>query len=343
MDFPRLTGSTWTLRNSLGTMDRTEIRTPALRCAGALVHDRETKTRMIPGDPELDPPFDVVEPQGPRSNLVLSSPHSGSIYSNQFIASARLDRQSLRRSEDAFVDQLVFGGVACGAPLLRARFPRAFLDVNREPYELDPRMFEGRLPPFANTRSPRVAGGLGTIARVVGEAQEIYSRLLSVDEAIERIDSLYKPYHACLRRLLEEAQHDYGAALLIDCHSMPSSTGAVGGVGCRDDRIRADVVLGDRFGTSCDRRLMDIAESTLRGFGYVVERNRPYAGGFITEHYGHPATHRHALQIEINRNLYMDERTLRPTAGFARLASHLTETISRLTSAMAVTHRAAAE
>ncbi|MCW6508385.1 N-formylglutamate amidohydrolase [Lichenifustis flavocetrariae] len=298
---------------------------------------------MNPGEPELDPPFEVVEPVGQRSNVVLSSPHSGDVYPDRFIASARLDRQSLRRSEDAFVDSLFRGGVDCGAPLLRARFPRAFLDVNREPYELDPRMFDGRLPPFANTRSPRVAGGLGTIARVVGEAQEIYARRLSVDEAIVRIDTLYKPYHARLRQLIEEAQHQHGTALLIDCHSMPSSIVSTNMGGTHDDKVRADVVLGDRYGTSCDRRVVDVAEATLKGFGYLVERNRPYAGGFITEHYGHPATHRHALQVEINRNLYMEERTLRPTAGFATLAGHLAEMVARLTTAMMTDTRVAAE
>ena len=292
--------------------------------------------------PELDPPFDLIEPAGLRSNVVLSSPHSGNIYPQRFLASARLDPPSLRRSEDAYVDQVFMGGVLHGAPLLRARFPRAYLDVNREPYELDPRMFEGRLPSFANTRSPRVAGGLGTIARVVGDAQEIYAKRLDVGEAIGRIDTLYKPYHAKLRQLLEQAQHVYGATLLIDCHSMPSSAAGCLGTG-RDDRIRADVVLGDRYGTSCDRRLVDIAERELRNRGYAVERNRPYAGGFITEHYGHPATHRHALQIEVNRALYMDERSFERIPGFARLASHIGALIGTLTDAMGGAARAAAE
>ena len=298
---------------------------------------------MTVGDPELDPPFDVVVPEGGCSNVVLSSPHSGCVYPRRFIASARLDAQTLRRSEDAYVDQLFLGGVDHGAPLLRARFPRAFLDVNREPYELDPRMFDGRLPPFANTRSPRVAGGLGTIARVVGEAQEIYAHRLSVDEAIDRIDTLYKPYHGRLRHLTEEAQHRFGTVLLIDCHSMPSSIVSAGPGGTHEDKLRADVVLGDRYGTSCDRRLVDAAEDALRGHGYRVERNRPYAGGFITEHYGHPATHRHALQIELNRQLYMNERTLQPNSHFATLASHLSDTVARLTAAMRDDHRMAAE
>ena len=285
-------------------------------------------------DPELDPPFDLIKPDGPASNVILSSPHSGSVYPRRFLDSARLDSATLRRSEDVFVDELFGDGVRHGAPLLRARFPRAFLDVNREPYELDPRMFEGRLPAFANTRSPRVAGGLGTIARVVGEAQEIYARRLDVGEAIARIDSLYKPYHAELRHLIERARHVYGRTLLLDCHSMPSSALACGTGAGREDAVRADVVLGDRYGTSCDRALVDLAEECLRGFGYEVSRNRPYAGGFITEHYGHPATHRHALQIEVNRALYMDERALSRKPAFATLRLHLGVLVGELTTAL---------
>lgn len=287
-------------------------------------------------DPELEPPFDLIEPVGPISNVILSSPHSGSVYPRRFLACARLDSATLRRSEDAFVDELFAGGVEHGAPLIRARFPRAFLDVNREPYELDPRMFDGRLPAFANTRSPRVAGGLGTIARVVGESQEIYARQLHVDEGIARIDRLYKPYHAELRHLIDKARHMFGRALLIDCHSMPSSAAAPRLPG-RDEPAKVDMVLGDRFGTSCDRRIVDVAEDTLRRFGYAVHRNRPYAGGFITEHYGHPATHRHALQIEVSRSLYMDERTLTRTAAFRTVKAHLGVLVGELTAALMTT------
>lgn len=295
-------------------------------------------------DPELEPPVDLLEPIGPRSNLVLSSPHSGNIYPARFLASARLDGATLRRSEDAFVDDLFRAGLDHGAPLLRALFPRAFLDVNREPYELDPRMFEGRLPAFANTRSPRVAGGLGTIARIVGEAQEIYAKRLDVDEAIGRIDRLYKPYHAQLRTLLESAQHSFGSTLLIDCHSMPSTATSGSAGAWRSEAMRADVVLGDRFGTSCDRRLVDLAERTLQRLGYMVERNRPYAGGFITEHYGHPATNRHAMQIEISRSLYMDERTFARKPRFAAVARDIGTLIGELTAMMMTGHsRQAAE
>ena len=270
-----------------------------------------------PHDGELEPPFEVLEPAEWRAPVVYNSPHSGSIYPAAFLAASRLDLETLRRSEDSFVDELFLGVVARGHPLMRAHFPRCYVDVNREPYELDPRMFDGRLPSFANTRSMRVAGGLGTVARVVGDSQEIYARRLSVDDALRRIDGLYKPYHRTLRRLLNGAHRAFGAAILVDCHSMPST------VGSREDRPRADIVLGDRYGTSCAVVLTDLIESTLRDFGYSVSRNKPYAGGFITEHYGNPGVGLHAVQIEINRALYMDERRYQPTPGFAPLARHL--------------------
>src|SRR5690606_130946 len=148
---------------------------------------------------QLDPPFDVVEPAALSGPVVCNSPHSGCAYPSSFLAQSRLDLETLRRSEDTFVDELFADAVKFGVPVMRAHFPRAFLDVNREPYELDPRMFDGRLPPFANTRSLRVAGGLGTIARVVGDAREIYHRRLPVEEALARIELYYKPYHRSLR------------------------------------------------------------------------------------------------------------------------------------------------
>jgi len=219
---------------------------------------------------------------------------------------------------------LIAGVVARGHPVVRAYFPRCYVDVNREPYELDPRMFDGRLPSFANTRSMRVAGGLGTVARVVGDAQEIYDQRIAVAEALRRIDGLYKPYHRTLRRVFMRLHRDFGAAVLIDCHSMPSATGN------RDERPRADFVLGDRYGTSCVGIIAETIEATMRGFGYVISRNKPYAGGFITEHYGNPAAGLHAIQLEINRALYMDERRYQPTTSFTRLAAEFEALADRL-------------
>jgi N-formylglutamate deformylase len=271
---------------------------------------------------ELDPPFEIVEPAQCRGPVLFNSPHSGSIYPREFLKLSRLDIATLRRSEDSFVDALAAGVVQHGYPLMRAHFPRCFVDVNREPYELDPRMFEGRLPSFANTRSMRVAGGLGTIARVVGDAQEIYDRRIPVDDALARIDSLYKPYHRALRRLFTRLHREFGAAVLLDCHSMPSSAGQ------KDERQRPEFVLGDRYGTSCVGVVAETVEDTLRALGYGVSRNKPYAGGFITEHYGNPAAGLHVIQLEINRALYMDERRYERSADFGRVAADL-ETLAR--------------
>src|SRR5712671_3339296 len=193
---------------------------------------------------ELEPPFEILEPAEWQGPVVFNSPHSGNIYPPAFLSAARLDLAQLRRSEDSFVDELFTGVVRRGSPLMRAHFPRCYVDVNREPYELDPRMFDGRLPSFANTRSMRVAGGLGTVARVVGESQEIYGQRITV-------------------------------------------------------------------------------EAVLRGRGYVVSRNKPYAGGFITEHYGNPAVGLHAIQLELNRALYMDERRYERSASFQSVAADL--------------------
>ena len=273
---------------------------------------------------ELDPPYEVLEPADYAGPVLFNSPHSGSTYPRGFLVSSRLDIATLRRSEDSFVDELMSGVVSRGFPLMRAHFPRCFVDVNREPYELDPRMFEGRLPSFANTRSMRVAGGLGTVARVVGDAQEIYDQRIPVDDALRRIESLYKPYHRALRRLFTRLHRDFGAAVLIDCHSMPSTAGH------RDERPRPEFVLGDRYGTSCAPPVAETIEKTLRGLGYTVSRNKPYAGGFITEHYGNPAAGLHAIQLEVNRALYMDERRHHRSAGFAALASDLQVLAERL-------------
>ena len=295
-------------------------------------------------EPELDPPFDVREPVDLISPLVVSSPHSGSVYPRRFLESSRLDAVALRRSEDAFVDELFAGACALGAPLIRARFPRAYLDLNREPYELDPRMFEGRLPGFVNTRSVRVAGGLGTIAKVVGESQEIYAGLLDVDEALERIERLYKPYHARLRSLLDRAYRRFGIAILVDCHSMPSLPAVVPSSG--DKKIRTDFVVGDRYGASSDPAFVETIERAMRRLGYIVQRNKPYAGGFITEHYGAPKSGFHAIQIEINRAIYMDERELTRAPGFAAVTSDLGSVLTALGDAVslqAMTRKTAAE
>lgn len=259
------------------------------------------------------PVAEVKEPPVLASCLVFNSPHSGRHYQLQFLEQVRLDRSQIRRSEDFAVDQLVGRCVEAGAPLLSANFPRAYVDVNREAYELDPRMFDGPLPSFANTGSQRVASGLGSIPKTVGEGWEIYGRRLPVSEIGRRIEHVYKPYHRMLRRLLIEASRRFGQAVLIDCHSMPSSVRAGG------FSDAPDIVLGDRHGMSASAEIIDMASGLLRNAGFTVVRNKPYAGGFITEHYGRPLKGFHALQIEINRALYMNEATLELTSGFQTL------------------------
>jgi len=286
-------------------------------------------TSLAPVEPELHPPLLIVEPTAGASAMVVSSPHSGSIYPARFLASSRLTPFALRRSEDAHVDALFAGCAQHGAPMLKALFPRAYLDVNREPYELDPRMFDGRLPSYVNARSIRVAGGLGTIARVVGEAQEIYAEKLPVEEALIRIETLYRPYHRALRELVTHAHVQHGGALLVDCHSMPSTTGP-DGTATIDDLRRPDVVIGDRFGTSCDVRYVECVEDSLRRRGYKVQRNKPYAGGYITEYFGSISRSCDALQIEVNRGLYMDERTLERRPRFTTMAQDMADALGEL-------------
>ncbi|MEO5375082.1 MAG: N-formylglutamate amidohydrolase [Alphaproteobacteria bacterium] len=270
---------------------------------------------------------EIVAPREQTVPFVFASPHSGSAYPPEFLRMAALDPVALRRSEDLFVDRLFSAVVERGAPLLRALFPRAFLDPNREPYELDPFMFEDRLPGFANTSSPRVAAGFGTIPRLVADGAGIYAGKLRYAEAERRIRNLYHPYHRHLTALVEGTRERFGHCVLVDCHSMPS----VGGPMDHDSgAARVDFVLGDRHGASCAPALVAVAEAVLRGEGYRVARNDPYAGGFTTRHHGQPAQGVHALQIEINRKLYVDEVTYRPLPDMARLQAAITRLVDAL-------------
>ncbi len=261
--------------------------------------------------------FEVREPETQSIPFVYNSPHSGRRYPAEFLDESQLDSMAIRRSEDHFVDELFGAAPDFGAPLLLAHFPRAFVDVNREPYELDPRMFSDPLPPFANSHSVRVAGGLGTIPRIVAENMEIYGRRMPVSVALERIENIYKPYHARLRQLIARTHARFGFGVLIDCHSMPGNI-RIGGNG-----IRPDFIIGDRYGTSASVELSHAALQMLEDLGFTAVRNKPYAGGFITEHYGRPVRGLHALQIEVNRALYIDEATLRKRPDFHALAGSI--------------------
>ncbi len=294
-------------------------------------------TRANDSEADTDPTRVVIRrPERQRLPVVVSSPHSGRDYPEAFLSASRLDAQAIRRSEDAFVDELVARAPELGCPLVVARFPRAYLDVNREPFELDPAMFDGALSGPVNSRSPRVRSGLGTVPRVVAGGAEIYRTRLPVAEAAARLERCYLPYHAALAELLEETRQRFGAACLIDCHSMPS----VGHEGAA--RARVDIVLGDRFGASCDRTMTEAASASLRRSGLTVRRNDPYPGGFITEHYGRPEVGLHAVQVEMNRGLYMDEKALVRGPGMAGLAACIETLIADMGQAMLALARPAA-
>ena len=275
----------------------------------------------------IEESFDVLSPSKQLAPIVFASPHSGTAYPTDFIANSPLNLLALRRSEDSYVDQLFSSAPEHGFPLLRALFPRAFLDPNREPFELDPSMFQDTLPEYVNTGSMRVTAGLGTIPRVVSSGKKIYSNQLQFSEAAQRIDNIYRPYHKMLKKLLENTRQTFGCYVLIDCHSMPS----VGGAHDPDaGRQRPDIVLGNCFATACNEYVINFVEKIFEGFGYKVSRNKPFAGGFTTHHYGSPRSGLHALQIEINRALYMDEKLIKPNEGMKKLNNDISEMIKSL-------------
>ncbi|MDI1287524.1 MAG: N-formylglutamate amidohydrolase [Reyranella sp.] len=258
--------------------------------------------------------LDLRLPERQTLPIVVASPHSGSRYPAEFLAQVAVPLAALRRAEDAFVDELFSAAPALGMPLLAARFPRSYVDANREPYELDPAMFEGPLPRPLNHRTTRVAAGLGMIPRVAASGEAIYRDRVPAEMIEHRLETCWRPYHLTLSSLVEQTYGRFGAALLIDAHSMPSS---VSSLAPRERDSRVDIVLGDNHGESCAPELVECAEHWLAKRGLRVLRNQPYAGGFTTQRYGRPALARHALQIEINRALYMDEARLErlPTAG----------------------------
>jgi len=281
-------------------------------------------------DPDMDAaPLLLSRPAAQTVPLVFASPHSGRAYPPAFVAASRLDALGLRRSEDSFVDELFAAAPAHGAPLLAAQFPRAFCDANREPWELDPAMFADPLPDWVNTASPRVGAGLGTIARVVATGEAIYREKLRFAEAERRVQVYWQPYHDALSAMVAETRDRFGTCLLIDCHSMPAHGGSSrGGAG------PADIVLGDAYGTACAPAVTALVERSLRGLGYAVRRNDPYAGGYVTRHYGRPRDGVHVLQLEIARGLYMDEAAIERSPRFAIMRRHMEELIFILARAM---------
>jgi len=262
-------------------------------------------------------------PDAQLAPIVLTSPHSGRFYPAEFLAASRLDAQAIRRSEDSFVDEIFGAGPAMGVPLLAAAFPRAYCDVNREAWELDPAMFQDSLPDYVNAASPRVLAGLGTIARIVGTGEPIYRHKMLFAEAEARIAACWQPYHAALQGLIDITLRKFGMCLVLDCHSMPSAPGQ------RSQRA-PDVVLGDVHGTSCSTQVTGFIETKLTRLGLRVRRNDPYAGGYITRHYGRPRHNVHVLQIEMLRSLYMDEARFEKTGRFEEVACLIGRLLSAL-------------
>jgi N-formylglutamate amidohydrolase len=278
------------------------------------------------------PAIEILEPARLTTPLIFASPHSGRRYPPEFLRMSRLDRHALRQSEDCYVDLLFDAAPGFGAPLLRALFPRAWVDVNRARDELDPRMFVDPLPSTADTRSNRVRAGLGVIPRIVADGQDIYDRKLKFFEARRRLSACYDPYHRALSSLIAAARARFNCAIVIDCHSMPSA----GGAPFREGDRPLDFVLGDRFGSSCAPAITSLVEQLLGHIGYQVSRNAPYAGGHVATAFGRPADGVHVLQIEINRGLYLDEARITRTGGFETLRHNmrrLVEDLSRVSPA----------
>ena len=281
-----------------------------------------------PAPAGFEAPVTVLRPPRQLLPLVVSSPHSGQRYPQDLLARTGLDRLTLRSSEDTFVDELFASAPELGAPLVKAEFPRVYVDANREPFELDPAMFEDALPDYVTTQNARIAAGLGTIARVVSNATPVYRGKLCFADALARIESCWRPFHAALAEAIEETLDRFGYCILLDAHSMPSNVLTIGADG-RAHPV-ADVVLGDCHGGSCSTVLVQRCERAMARQGYLVQRNAPYAGGFVTRHYGRPESGVHALQIEVKRGLYMNERRFTRDAGFARVAGDLRRMIAVL-------------
>ena len=276
--------------------------------------------------------FALTTPSVQTSPAVFASPHSGRYYPDDFVRASRLDADGLRRSEDGYVDALFRSAPDHGAPLIAAHYARAYCDLNREPYELDPAMFSDPLPSKANIRSSRVAAGLGTIARTVGAGMEIYRGKLRVSEVERRLAQCYRPYHRQLEQLVRATREKFGWSLLVDCHSMPSIGVPAGPDGA------VDVVLGDSHGQACAPDITQMVQDRLVELGYRVSRNMPYSGGYTTCHYGRPSAGCHSIQIEINRALYLDEGKCRPGDGFDRVAADMDRFVLGLTDGLARWH-----
>ncbi|MFC2966625.1 N-formylglutamate amidohydrolase [Acidimangrovimonas pyrenivorans] len=281
--------------------------------------------------------YDLFLPEIRRSGVIFASPHSGRDYPQAFLQATVLDRHAIRSSEDAFVDRLYSAAPRLGAPLLCARVPRAYVDLNRGADEFDPALIANARPGGHN---PRVSSGLGVIPRVVSNARPIYRGKIPAAEAAARITDYWEPYHARLRALLDESRARFGEAILIDCHSMPHEAIAHHGGGRGSP---PDVVLGDRFGASAGAAVVERIEAAFAAAGLRVARNAPFAGAYIAQTYGWPSRRQHVVQVEIDRALYMDEATIRPSADFAAVQALIEGVMAEIVAAHATDLPLAAE
>ncbi|MEP5728721.1 MAG: N-formylglutamate amidohydrolase [Sulfitobacter sp.] len=268
--------------------------------------------------------YDVVNPKINRSCVVFASPHSGRDYPWTFLRASVLDEHAIRSSEDAFVDQLFDCAPHFGASFIKAGAPRAYVDLNRACDELDPALIEGVR---RRGHNPRITSGLGVIPRVVANGRAIYRGKLSQSEAEKRIEHYWRPYHAQLQTLLDIAHQRHGQAVLIDCHSMPHE--AMDGV-ARSGMKRPEIVLGDRFGAAASGDVVDRVESAFTNAGFITTRNTPFAGAYITQAYGRPARGQHAVQVEIDRSLYMNETLIRPNGAFEDVKKALRQVVAEV-------------
>ena len=268
--------------------------------------------------------YRLIQPERQQTAVIFSSPHSGREYPAAFLAASPLDAHTLRSSEDAFVDRLFDMAPACGAPLLAACAPRAYVDLNRAPDEFDPAVIDGI---GRSGHNPRISSGLGVIPRVVAGGRLIYSGKMPLAEAEARITGHWQPYHAALRRLLDLAHAEFGEAMLIDCHSMPHE--AIESH-ARPGQPRPDVVLGDRFGATAAPWVMERVEAAFVRAGLRVVRNAPFAGAYIAQAYGRPSRGQHVVQVEIDRSLYMNEATIEPLPGFAAFRQRMAEVVAEI-------------
>lgn len=269
--------------------------------------------------------FTLCRPARQDTPLVFSSPHSGRDYPAALLEATALDNRAIRSSEDAFVDRLFAAAPEFGAPLLTARTPRAFIDLNRASDELDPALIEGVMRPPHN---PRISSGLGVIPRVVSNGRAIYRGKIPMDEALARIARYWTPYHNTLRDLMNGTRAAFGKAVLLDCHSMPHEAIEAH---ARPGAPHPEIVLGDRFGAAAGREVVDRVEAAFRRAGLRVVRNAPFAGAYIAQAYGRPSQGYHVVQIEIDRALYMDEARILPRPDFEAFRALIGEIILELT------------